>query len=100
MELRRHLDQTADGQRLKLRTVLGEYTCQGLELLSAAAILRLGRHYDTAPARGAPGPVAVSEEQSLTGVRVQARSIEGGGSWQNSHTESFHAVLRDRCLKC
>lgn len=103
-------DQTMCGRRLKILTVIDEYTRECLALLSARQIgsqdvLRvLSRLFAE---RGLPGCiksdngpefVAKRVQKWLAEQRVLTRYIEPGSPWQNGHNESFNAVLRDGCL--
>lgn len=103
-------DQTADGKRLKLLTVLDEFTREGLTLhcdrhVTSGDVLRVLRQLFAA--RGTPrclksdnGPefIATAVQHWLAEAQVQTRYIDPGKPWQNGHVESFHAVLRDGCL--
>jgi putative transposase len=103
-------DQTAEGKRLKVLTVLDEFTREGLALhcarhvTSGDVIQLLSRLFTQ---RGTPlclksdnGPefIAAAIQRWLAKAHVQTRYIDPGKPWQNGHTESFHAVIRDSCL--
>lgn len=103
-------DRTEDGKKLKILTVLDEYTRECLEL-------RVGKRLDSRHVietldelmneRGKPsytctdnGPEFISKKLNkwLEDEGVQPIQIEPGSPWQNGFVESFHGKLRDECL--
>jgi putative transposase len=46
-----------------------------------------------------PDFIAAAVQHWLVAAKVRTRSNDPGKPRQNGHTESFHAVLRDSCLK-
>lgn len=105
-------DATAAGKRLKVLSVLDEYTrvvlalVPGRSLTSAAVkgvLVRLfARHGRPAVLRSDNGPEFIAFElvEWLEGLGAETFHIEPGKPWQNSYGESFHARLRDECLNC
>ena len=105
-------DATAGGKRLKVLSVLDEYTrvvlalVPGRSLTSAAVkgvLARLfARHGRPAVIRSDNGPEFIAFElvEWLEGLGAETHHIEPGKPWQNGYGESFHARLRDECLNC
>jgi putative transposase len=103
-------DACANGQRLKILTVIDEFTRESLAIevattLRADAVLqvlaRLVAQYG-APAylRSDNGPefVAQAVRRWLHVQQVQTAYIAPGSPWQNAYGESFNGRLRDECL--
>ncbi len=103
-------DTCANGQNLKMLTVVDEWTreCLAIEvdarINSRAVIDVLSRLMSL---RGHPqyvrsdnGPEFVSKavKQWLSGSGVQTAYIDRGKPWQNGLNESFNGKLRDECL--
>jgi putative transposase len=103
-------DRCANGQQLKLLTVMDEYTRESLAIYvatsikSRAVIELLSR---LVAERGAPlclrsdnGSefVAARVQAWLTQKGIQTLYIEPGSPWQNAKGESFNGRLRDECL--
>lgn len=103
-------DSCLDGQRLKLLTVVDEYTRESLAIFvdtsipssQAKVILHL-----LFLARGVPtylrsdnGPefVACALQEWLREQGVKTKYIEPGKPWQNPYGESFNSRFRDECL--
>lgn len=103
-------DRTQYGQRLKMLTVLDEYTRECLEI-------RVDKRMDSRHVmetleeliaeRGVPryarsdnGAEFVSRRltQWLREKGVEPVFIEPGSPWENGYLESFHGKLRDECL--
>jgi len=103
-------DQTIDGRRLRLLTVIDEFTREAIwietaRLLNSHDVLRvLGQLVES---RGAPGIIKSDNGPELVAQHVQdwiehhgidTKYIDPGSPWQNGHNESFNGVLRDGCL--
>ncbi len=103
-------DWCASGQRLKLLTVVDEFTRESLcietrtSIKSQAVIAVLNRLIKE---RGAPtylrsdnGPELVANrvKQWLACAGIQTLYIKPGSPWQNAFGESFNGRLRDECL--
>lgn len=103
-------DWCASGQKLKLLTVVDEFTRESLcietrtSIKSQAVIAVLNR---LVKERGAPtylrsdnGPefVAGRVKRWLAGADIQTLYIKPGSPWQNAFGESFNGRLRDECL--
>jgi putative transposase len=103
-------DRTESGQKLKLLTVLDEYTRECLEI-------RVEKQMDSRTVvetldelmtdRGHPrytrsdnGPEFVAKRlrQWLHEKGVKPMYIEPGSPWENGFVESFHGKLREECL--
>ena len=105
-------DATAGGKRLKVLTVLDEFTrvslaiVPGRSLTSAAVkgvLARLfARHGRPRVIRSDNGPEFIAFELTewLTDSGAETFHIEPGKPWQNAYAESFHNRLRDECLSC
>jgi putative transposase len=103
-------DRCANGQQIKLLTVVDEYTRESLALhvatsiKSRAVIEVLSR---LIAERGAPIYLRSDNGSEFTAARVkdwlkqkgvQTLYIEPGSPWQNAKGESFNGRLRDECL--
>ena len=103
-------DRCANGQQLKLLTLVDEYTRESLAILVATSIKSravvevLSR---LIAERGAPiylrsdnGSefIAARVKEWLTQRGVETLYIEPGSPWQNAFGESFNGRLRDECL--
>jgi putative transposase len=103
-------DQTINGRRLRLLTVIDEFTREAIwietaRLLNSHDVVRvLGQLVES---RGAPGIIKSDNGPELVAQHVQdwikdrgidTKYIDPGSPWQNGHNESFNAVLRDGCL--
>ncbi len=103
-------DWCANGQRLKMLTVVDEFTRESLtietrtSIKSGAVVEVLERLTDE---RGAPtylrsdnGPefVAKRVRDWLATNRINTLYIKPGSPWQNARGESFNGRLRDECL--
>ena len=105
-------DATAGGRRLKVLTVLDEFTrvalaiVPGRSLTSAAVkgvLARLfARHGQPRVIRSDNGPEFVAFELTewLADSGARTYHIDPGKPWQNAFGESFHNRLRDECLSC
>jgi transposase InsO family protein len=105
-------DATAGGKRLKVLTVLDEFTrvalaiVPGRSLTSAAVkgvLARLfARHGRPRVIRSDNGPEFIAFELTewLADIGSDTYHIDPGKPWQNAYGESFHNRLRDECLSC
>ena len=103
-------DRTADGQALKVFSVLDEYTrrCLLIEVRRRITGMDVVRMLDALVALyGAPehlrcdnGPefVCAAVRAWLTKAGVSALYIAPGSPWENAYAESYHARLRDELL--
>lgn len=103
-------DACANGQRLKLLTVVDEWTreCLAIEVgarINSSRVIdvlsRLMSLYGRpAYLRSDNGPefVATRVKEWLAASGVQTSYIEPGKPWQNGTNESFNGKLRDECL--
>lgn len=102
--------RTLDGRRIKVLSVLDEYTreCLALEVaprLRGADVVRIFEgimRERTSPAfvRSDNGPEFISIALAGWAFRAQTglRFIQPGSPWQNGCVESFHGKLRKECL--
>jgi putative transposase len=103
-------DRCANGQQIKLLTVVDQYTRESLAIHVAASIKSravievLSR---LIAERGSPlclrsdnGSefVATRVKEWLTKKGIETLYIEPGSPWQNAFGESFNGRLRDECL--
>jgi putative transposase len=103
-------DRCANGQQIKLLTVVDEYTRECLaihvatSIKSRAVIEVLSR---LVAERGAPGCLRSDNGSEFVATRVkgwvkqkgvETLYIEPGSPWQNAFGESFNGRLRDECL--
>ena len=103
-------DRTDNGGKLRILSVLDEYTRECLALhvarqLTAADLIAVMEQL--VAQRGMPGHlrsdngsefVARTLQAWLAQRQVKTLYIEAGSPWQNGHVESFHGSLRDECL--
>jgi transposase InsO family protein len=103
-------DRTEYGQKLKILTVLDEYTRECLEVRVEKRMD--SRHVmetldELMQERGVPtytrsdnGSEFIAERLRnwLSGRGTEPVFIEPGSPWENGFAESFHASLRDECL--
>lgn len=103
-------DRCANGQKLKILTVIDEYTRESLAVETSTSI-RSGKVLDVLAGlikeRGAPGHlrsdngpefVAARVKQWLSEKGIETLYIEPGHPWENALGESFNGRLRDECL--
>jgi putative transposase len=104
------MDATEDGARLKLMTVIDEYTRESLTIeverrMTAKDVLTTIERLIAE--RGAPayirsdnGPefIARALRVGLNNLGVETRYIEPGSPWQNAFVESFNGTLRSELL--
>jgi transposase InsO family protein len=103
-------DQTENGSRFRILTLIDEYTRQCLAIHVAwsiravdvitvveAAFERYGR---PAHLRSDNGPefIAYAIQDWLKEKEIKTIYIKPGSPWENGHIESFHDKLRDECL--
>jgi putative transposase len=103
-------DRCANGQQLKLLTVVDEYTRESLAIHVATSIKSrsvIGVLARLVAERGAPQClrsdngsefVAARVKEWLSEKGVETLYIEPGSPWQNAFGESFNGRLRDECL--
>ena len=102
--------QTHDGRRLRLMTLIDEFTRKCLAIRVARRINAIGVIETLADAmlfEGIPvhirsdnGPEMVAKvlRQWLSGLGTKSLYIEPGSPWENGYCESFNGKLRDECL--
>ncbi|OJV10120.1 MAG: hypothetical protein BGO12_13755 [Verrucomicrobia bacterium 61-8] len=103
-------DQTENGSRFRILTLIDEYTRQSLAVHAAWSIRALDviGVLEVAIARyGAPehlrsdnGPefIAYAIQDWLAEAKIKTLYIRPGSPWENGHIESYHDKLRDECL--
>jgi putative transposase len=103
-------DQTENGTRFRILTLLDEHTRQCLAAHAAwsiravdvitvveAAFERYGRPRHLRSDNG-PEFIAYAIQDWLKEEQVKTIYIKPGSPWENGHIESFHDKLRDECL--
>lgn len=102
--------QTHDGRRVRLMTLIDEFTRECLAIRVARRINSLGvieTMADTMIVRGIPehirsdnGPEMTAKivRKWLVNVGSKTLYIEPGSPWENGYCESFNGKLRDECL--
>ena len=102
--------QTHDGRRIRLMTLIDEFTRKCLAIRVARRINAIGvieTLADTMLFEGLPtyirsdnGPEMVAKvlREWLTGLGTRNLYIEPGSPWENGFCESFNGKLRDECL--
>jgi putative transposase len=103
-------DQTEDGSRLRILTLMDEHTRQCLTMhvarsiravdvitVAEAAIARYGAPEHLRSDNG-PEFIAYAVQDWLERTGIKTMYIEPGAPWENGHIESFHDKLRDECL--
>ena len=103
-------DQTENGTRFRILTLIDEYTREWLAVhvgwsIRAVEVIRIveaamARHGVPSHLRSDNGPefVAKAVQDWLKGRGVRTIYIQPGSPWENGHIESFHDKLRDECL--
>lgn len=103
-------DQTENGTRFRILTLIDEYTRECLTVhiawsiraVDVITILEAAIALYGAPAhiRSDNGPefIAYAIQDWLKANQIKAIYIEPGAPWENGHIESFHDKLRDECL--
>jgi transposase InsO family protein len=103
-------DQTENGTRFRILTLLDEFTRQSLAVHAAwsiravdaitvieAAIERYGAPQHLRSDNG-PEFIAYAIQDWLKERQIKTLYIKPGSPWENGHIESFHDKLRDECL--
>lgn len=103
-------DQTENGSRFRILTLLDEHTRQSLAVHAAwsiravdaitvieAAIERYGAPENLRSDNG-PEFIAYAIQDWLKERQIKTLYIKPGSPWENGHIESFHDKLRDECL--
>ena len=102
--------QTHDGRKVRLMTLIDEFTCECLAIRVARRINGLGvleTMADVMVVRGIPehirsdnGPEMTAKvvRQWLANVGSKTLYIEPGSPWENGYCESFNGKLRDELL--
>jgi len=102
--------QTHDGRRIRLMTLIDEFTRKCLAIRVARRINAIGvieTLADTMLFEGIPafirsdnGPEMVAKvlRQWLSGLGAKSLHVEPGSPWENGYCESFNGKLRDECL--
>jgi putative transposase len=103
-------DQLENGVKLKLLTVLDEFTRECVGILVARSITAAGvigfldvlvlQRGPPANVRSDNGPEFVAAALKAWAGRagIVMNHIEPGSPWENGHVESFHGKFRDGCL--
>ena len=101
---------THDGRRIRLMTLIDEFTRKCLAIRVARRINVIGviealadaLLFEGVPAfiRSDNGPEMVAKvlRQWLSGLGTKSLYIEPGSPWENGYCESFNGKLRDECL--
>jgi putative transposase len=102
--------QTHDGRRLRLMTLIDEFTRKCLAIRVARRINAIGvietladaMLFEGVPAyiRSDNGPEMIAKvlREWLSGLGTKSLYIEPGSPWENGYCESFNGKLRDECL--
>ena len=103
-------DQTENGTRFRILTLIDEFTRECLAMHIAWSIRAVDvitviedaieRYGTPEHIRSDNGPefIAYAIQDWLQENRIRAIYIEPGAPWENGHIESFHDKLRDECL--
>ncbi len=103
-------DRCANGQKLKLLTVVDEWTCACLAIevdgrITAARVTQVLQRlieHGGAPhfirSDNGPACIATAIKDWLQQRGIQTAHIDVGKPWQNGTNESFNGKLRDECL--
>ena len=103
-------DQTENGTRFRILTLLDEYTRECLAMHAAWSIRALdaitvieaaiARYGAPAHLRSDNGPefIAYAIQDWLKEREIKTLYIKPGSPWENCYIESFHDKLRDECL--
>ncbi len=103
-------DQTERGSKLRMLTLIDEYTRQCLAVHVAWSIravdvltvveAAMERYGTPQHLRSDNGPefIAYAIQDWLKAKEVKAIYIKPGSPWENGHIESFHDKFRDECL--
>jgi putative transposase len=103
-------DQTENGTRFRVLTLIDEHTRRCLALhvgwsiravdvitVVEAAFVRYGRPQHLRSDNG-PEFIAYAIQDWLKAQEIKTIYIRPGSPWENGHIESFHDKLRDECL--
>lgn len=103
-------DQTENGTRLRILTLIDEYSrrclathvdwsIRAIDVITVveAAFERYGRPKHLRSDNG-PEFIAHAVKDWLAERKIATLYINPGSPWENSHIESFHDKLRDECL--
>jgi putative transposase len=105
------MDALADGRRIKLLTLVDDYTKEALDIAVARSIcgVHVTRLLDAiAQFRGYPTAIRTDQGPEFTGKALDRwahargvilKLIQPGKPMQNGYIESFNGKLRDECLK-
>ena len=103
-------DQTENGTRFRILTLIDEFTRECLAMHVAWSIRAVDvitviegaieRYGTPEHIRSDNGPefIAYAIQDSLEQNQIKAIYIAPGAPWENGHIESFHDKLRDECL--
>jgi transposase InsO family protein len=103
-------DQTENGSRFRILTLIDEYTRECLATHAAWSIravdvitvveAAMGRYGAPEHIRSDNGPefIAYAIQDWLAEQQVKTLYITPGSPWENGHIESFHDKFRDECL--
>lgn len=103
-------DQTERGSKLRMLTLIDEFTRQCLAIHVAWSIravdvitvveAAMERHGKPEHIRSDNGPefIAYAIHDWLKNSHIETIYIQPGSPWENGHIESFHDKLRDECL--
>jgi len=103
-------DQTENGTRFRILTLLDEFTRECLAIhagwsiraVDAITVVEAGIERYGAPKhlRSDNGPefIAYAIQDWLREREIKTLYIKPGNPWENGHVESFHDKLRDECL--
>jgi transposase InsO family protein len=103
-------DQTENGSRFRILTLLDEHTRQSLAVHVAWSIravdvitvleASIGRYGAPEHLRSDNGPefIAYAIQDWLAAAQIKTLYIRPGSPWENGHIESYHDKLRDECL--
>jgi putative transposase len=103
-------DSTADGRKLRLLTVVDEFSreCLAIEVarhLPSAAVITVlarvfARHGQPAFMRSDNGSEFIAHALCawLYAQQIDTHHIDPGSPWQNPYVESFNGHFRDECL--
>lgn len=103
-------DQTERGSKLRMLTLIDEYTRQSLAIHVAwsiravdvitvveTAMVRYGKPEHIRSDNG-PEFIAYAIQDWMKDSQIETIYIQPGSPWENGHIESFHDKLRDECL--
>lgn len=102
--------QTHDGRKLRLMTLIDEFTRECLAIKVARRLNSFGvieTMADVMLVRGVPEHIRSDNGAEMTarivrnwfaGLGAQTLYIEPGSPWENGYCESFNGKLRDECL--